>query len=262
MLQSPIAMPPLDGAPPVPPGAGDLCVDGVELKPSHHKRLRFIFEKGRPIHIAKLEGVDVVLVAAGLVRHEAEPSGGGAHLTLDLTESGRALVMARAAARRNAVAIHNSLASRLAHWLRSTRGCMTWEDATFARPVSQARDASLHWTTVRIDVFACAYTPTARIAKCETFEVKRSMSDFLSELKKPEKLMASRELAEASWFVTPAGMLDPAVVPEGFGLMVEASPGVFEVVKRPKRKKAFMPAPETLMALVYRRATLPDSALY
>lgn len=238
------------------------ALDGLDLKPAHFKRLRFIFERGRPIHLHKFEGVDVVLIAAGLVKQEEDTRNGWAPLKLDLTDAGRAVVIERMAARRSAVAVHNTLASRLAHWMRSTRGCMTWEDATFARPVSQARDEALYWTTVRIDVFACAYTPTARIAKTETFEVKRSRSDFRSELKNPEKSMASRELAEASWFVTPAGMVDVSLVPEGFGLLVEASPGEFEVVRRPKRKKAFMPAPETLMTLVYRRATLPESVLY
>lgn len=242
--------------------ASGSALDGLNLKPSHYKRLRFIFDKGRPIHIDKLEGPDVVLVAAGLVRHEECTRGGWVHMTLALTDAGREVVISRSAARRSAVAVHNSLASRLACWLRSTRNCMTWEDATFSRPPSKVTDDSLYWTTVRIDVFACAYTPTARIAKTETFEVKRSLSDFRADLKKPEKLMASRELAEASWFVTPAGMVDVSLVPEGFGLLVEASPGEFEVVRRPKRTKAFMPAPETLMTLVYRRATLPESVLY
>lgn len=258
MFHIPVGMPPLNTTGPAPRG-GD-CVETVELKPAHYKRLRFIFEKGRPIHIDKLQGSDVVLVAAGLVRHEEDTRGGWSHLTLALTDAGRELVISRSEARRSAVAVHNSLASRLALWLRSTRGCMTWEDATFSRPPTKVTDDSPYWTTVRIDVFACAYTPTARIAKTETFEVKRSLSDFRAELRKPEKLMASRELAEASWFVTPAGMVDPSLVPEGFGLLVETSPGAFEVAKRPKRKKAFMPAPETLMTLVYRRPTLPDSA--
>lgn len=242
-------------------GAGG-ALDELDLKPAHYKRLRFIFERGRPIHIHKLESSDVVLIAAGLVKHDAEVKSGWAPLILDLTDAGRELVKTRSAERRSAVAVHNTMASRLAQWLRSTRGCMTWEDATFARPVSQVKDESLCWTTVRIDVFACAYTPTARIAKTETFEVKRSLSDFRSELKRPEKSMASRELAEASWFVTPAGMVDVSLVPEGFGLLVETSAGEFDVVRRPTRKKAFMPAPETLMALVYRRATLPESVLY
>ncbi|WP_139222944.1 hypothetical protein [Paracidovorax wautersii] len=244
--------------------------EATDLKPSHYKRLRFIFNLGRPAEMPKVEGHDAVLVTAGLVEVLPQPESRWGHpsIRLALTPAGDALVRRRIEERRGAVAVHHDLASRLAHWLREKKGKMTLEDGTFNRVGEpfyfdeRTGITTVLPTTVRVDVFAAAYTPTARLAKLETFEVKRSVSDFRSELRNPAKSQASMALAEASWFVTPAALIDPAEVPAGFGLLEEVAPGRFMAVKRPKRKAQFIPAPDTLMTLIYRRPVFPDAALY
>ena len=49
------------------------------------------------------------------------------------------------------------------------------------------------------------------------------------------------------------------MLPLGFGLVWEMAPGTFEVVKRAKKKKGFVPSADTLMSLVTRRAVLPEA---
>lgn len=48
------------------------------------------------------------------------------------------------------------------------------------------------------------------------------------------------------------------MLPQGFGLVWESAPGRFEIVKRAKRKKGFVPSSDTLMALVVRRGLVPE----
>lgn len=50
-------------------------------------------------------------------------------------------------------------------------------------------------------------------------EIKVSHSDFLSELADPEKRAPAMELADCFAFAAPIGMLDPAEIPEGLGLL-------------------------------------------
>ncbi len=234
------------------------------LKSAHLKRLRFIFSKGRPVHVGTLGPLDLDLLSAGLLKCPSldDWHGRSASAVVALTEAGLIALKKDLDQRRAACDVHHTLGGRLAHWLRETKGRMTWENITFDRDylTRLALNDLEGWYQARLDVVSCAVTPTARLADIAAYEVKVSVADFRADLAKPTKMAASRDIAQAAWYCTPMGLLQPAMLPEGFGLICEGKPGEFTVVKRPKRKKVFEPHPDTLMTLVKRRATLPESA--
>lgn len=227
------------------------------LKSVHYKRLRFIFKHGRPIYVASLTTVDLDLIAAGLVEKIVSEGRLSDSLRIRLLPDGEKALKDRLESVRSVCDIHHSLGSRLAHWLREAKGCMTWENIAFSNGELRTY-ADDEWTEVRLDVVSCALTPTARLAKVEAFEVRVSMADFKADLANARKVRASRDIAEAAWYCTPAGLVQPEQLPAGFGLIWESVPGKFEVIKRPKRKKGFLPHQDTLMTLVRRRAMLPE----
>lgn len=227
------------------------------LKSVHYKRLRFIFQRGRPIYVDSLKTVDLDLIAAGLVEKIVNESGHGGSLRVGLLPDGERALKDRLESVRAVCDIHHSLGSRLAHWLRESKGCMTWENIAFSNGELRTY-ADDEWTDVRLDVVSCALTPTVRLAKVEAFEVKVSMADFRADLANARKVRASRDIAEAAWYCTPAGLVQAEQLPAGFGLVWESAPGKFDVIKRPKRKKGFLPHQDTLMTLVRRRAMLPE----
>lgn len=57
------------------------------------------------------------------------------------------------------------------------------------------------------------------------FEVKRSRSDFLRELKKPAKRAWVEENFHQTWFVVPAGLVKSEEVPESWGLLAATKDG-------------------------------------
>ena len=236
----------------------------LQLKPAHVQRLRFIFSKGRPIQSTHLSQFDLDLCAWGLLANPSrEADGLGYTGTLAITESGVAALKAALDRRRAVCDVHPSLGGRLAHWLREARGRMTWENATFHRDWKARCDLDDidGWSEARLDVVAAAITPTARLADLAAYEVKVSITDFKADLAKPSKVQASRDIAQSAWYCTPDGLISPTMLPSDFGLICEVEPGEFVVRKRAKRKKDFMPHPDTLMALVRRRATLPEASI-
>ena len=158
------------------------AIDVKALKPAHYKRLNFIFQLGRPIYPASLSVVDLDLLSVGLIeRHD--PNGRTESLRIKITDAGERVLKVRLDEHRAACNVHHSLGGRLAHWLREKKGLMTWENATFQNG-NPRRCLEGAWAEVRVDVFACAFTPTARLARAETFEVKVSLADFRSDLVK------------------------------------------------------------------------------
>jgi hypothetical protein len=233
-----------------------------QLKPAHIQRLRFVFSKGRPIHCSQMSQFDLDLCAWGLLANPTREvdslSYSGA---LAITERGVAVLKMALDKRRAVCDVHHSLGGRLAYWLRESRARMTWENATFHRD-RQARCALNDiegWSEARLDVVAAAITPTARLSDLATYEVKISVADFKADLAKPTKMQASRDIAQTAWYCTPDGLIDQDMVPKDFGLICEVAPGEFVIRKRAKRKRDFIPHPDTLMALIRRRATLPES---
>jgi hypothetical protein len=126
----------------------------------------------------------------------------------------------------------------------------TWENVEFSNPDNTQPK---RWGVVRPDVFACLPALKAENAAPAIYEVKVSRADFLADLAKPEKREAYTQLAEAVYYCCPAGLIDKAEVPDGFGLLVEAAPGAFELKKKARRQKNFVLSVNTAMTLMVKR---------
>lgn len=69
------------------------------------------------------------------------------------------------------------------------------------------------------------------------YEVKTSRSDFLSELRRPEKRRRAMEISHLFLFATPVGLVEPREIPKECGL-VEVDEGAVKMVVRPVVREA------------------------
>jgi len=70
----------------------------------------------------------------------------------------------------------------------------------------------------RIDLWVIDPGPSTG-CRSASFEIKVSRSDFLSEMKQPNKQRSARLFSDEFWYVTPAGLLQPDEIPDWAGLM-------------------------------------------
>lgn len=76
----------------------------------------------------------------------------------------------------------------------------------------------------------------ARVGHLLGFEVKVSRSDFLQELRDPEKRVPLEALCSACYFVAPRGVFDVGELPEGWGWLEVRSSGL--VMRREAKHRA------------------------
>lgn len=106
---------------------------------------------------------------------------------------------------------HRDLVGRAIAWLRGTRGCLV-AYAELSTVASCVPDA-IGWRT----------------RGSELVEVKVSRSDFRRDAMKPAH-RAGLLPGNMRWYLTPAGMLRPEEIPEGWGL-VEATEARIRIVR-------------------------------
>lgn len=80
----------------------------------------------------------------------------------------------------------------------------------------------------RIDLWVIDPGP-ATGCRSASYEVKVSRSDFLGEVRQPNKQRSARLFADEFWYVTPEGLITPDEVPDWAGLM--------EIVEQPEGKR-------------------------
>ena len=91
-------------------------------------------------------------------------------------------------------------------------------------------------------------------------EIKVSRSDFLSELKKPEKAEAFYKYCDRWWLITgPNVVNDTSEIPENWGWMIAQKSGL-RIRKEAPRNKDVTPMPRTFLAAMMRRAGQLDDA--
>lgn len=207
----------------------------------HYRRLRHYWQgKGLAGGGASLaDGIDLDLAAAGLIVRR-DSHGGAYFVTTPAGEQELHAEKQREISRR---APHHELAGRFALHLQE-KGRITWENielrVDLANGIRQL---------IRPDVYSLAATYNEKNLAPSVHEVKVSRADFLSDVAKAEKRSGYAAVAESVFYVAPVGMVDPSEVPEECGLIVEREAGIFEQVKRAK-KRAVLLAPNTFMTLV------------
>jgi hypothetical protein len=74
------------------------------------------------------------------------------------------------------------------------------------------------------------------------YEVKVTRSDWLRELKHPEKREPAEEVADECWFATAPGVIKDGEVPDGWGLLEVTSTGTRRTIRAaPHRRKTTRP---------------------
>jgi len=100
----------------------------------------------------------------------------------------------------------------------------------------QASGVGTHRDTGRyMDAWAMNTYPMNKHLKL-AFEIKVSRSDFMRELKQPQKREFAMKVSNQFYFVAPEGVISPEDLPEGCGLLtLNGSEELKEKVKAPRR---------------------------
>lgn len=94
----------------------------------------------------------------------------------------------------------------------------------------------------RLDAWAINLFPSKGLLR-RTYEIKVSRSDFLHEIKHPEKRKTGLTLSNEFYFVTPKGLVAPEEIPEECGLIYinPDAGGVYTMKQAPYREVPDLP---------------------
>ncbi|CAG9183787.1 hypothetical protein [Cupriavidus pampae] len=225
---------------PAPQEAPVPATSDLVLSRRHFKRLRHFFQCRSYGSAAHGDSIDLALVGHGYIARIESLLGSTNFKITPAGEQALAVELSREIQRRSP---HHDLASRLANWRRRS-GRVTWENIELVVNLPAGGRA-----VVRPDVFSLVSTyDEKRIYPCVD-EVKVSRADFLADVAKPEKRAGYAAVSDALYYVAPAGLIQPAEVPEGCGLIVEHAADQFEILRRAKRKRVALSV-HTFMNLI------------
>jgi len=188
----------------------------------HRRRLRDIYRSaGWPCQ----DGIEVELLAAGLVRRDCGPLG---HETLRLTDAGIAVLaemLAKNRARRDA---HELLVERVAREM-TRAGRLAWRGLAVRAKVESG------WTMAMPDVFSIRHTTVEAYAEPIVHEVKVQRADLLADLRRAGKRQAYLELGGECWYAIREGIADADEIPRECGVLVASEHGLAVARPAPKR---------------------------
>jgi hypothetical protein len=213
----------------------------IGLGVHHRRRLRDIYRSaGWPYQ----DGVEVELLAAGLVARERDAVG---RETLRLTDAGIAVLAETLAGNRARRDPHEALVERVARAM-TRAGRLAW------RGLAVRTRAGDGWTMAMPDVFSIRHTTVEAYAEPVVHEVKVRRADLLADLRRQAKRQAYLELGGECWYVLAQGIAEPDEIPRECGVLVAAADAL--VVARPAPRRAAKIAFPLWMALA--RATPID----
>ncbi|RQO80912.1 hypothetical protein DBV10_17545 [Acidovorax sp. FJL06] len=217
------------------------------------------------------DGLEIDLLAAGLIAPRTSPQGGE---TLQLTDEGiRTLALARQRSVR-ALSAHDRLGQKFAAQLLAS-GRIVWAELSLravidapampppsppslalppATPVmaplwsdddAPATRAAAHlWRMARPDLFSVRNTSVPAYLQPMVHEIKASRADLLSDLRHGAKRQAYQWLCEECYYVFPAGIAEPDEIPEQFGIWVlqgGLDTGRFELLRPARHQPCTLP---------------------
>lgn len=189
---------------------------------AHRRRLREVYRSaGWPCQ----DGIEVELIAAGLVQRERGPLG---HETLRLTEAGIAVLAETLAKNRSRRDAHEALVGRVAREM-TRAGRLTWRGLAARTRVAEG------WVVAMPDVFSIRHTTVEAYAEPIVHEVKVQRSDLLADLRRASKRQAYLELGGECWYVIKDGIARADEIPDECGVIVASDAGL--VVERPAPKR-------------------------
>ena len=192
------------------------------LGAQHRRRLRDIYRSaGWPCQ----DGVEVELLAAGLVVRERDMLG---RETLRLTDPGIAVLaetLARNRARRDA---HELLVERVAREM-TRAGRLAWRGLAIRAKVGP------DWVVAMPDVFSIRHTTVEAYAAPIVHEVKVQRADLLADLRRACKRQAYLDLGGECWYVIKEGIARADEIPAECGVLVAGARGLEVARPAPKR---------------------------
>lgn len=112
----------------------------------------------------------------------------------------------------------------------------------------------------RPDIYTVQKTLNESNIKPTAYEVKHSRSDFLSDMKKPEKWKSYLEVAEKLYYVCPEGIIKKEDVPNECGLIYQLQDKSFKTIKQAKKGKGQITV-GVMMKMMLRMESDPDIVL-
>jgi len=210
------------------------------LTATHRRRLREIWRSaGWPAQ----DLVEVELLAAGWV--ERVPDGAGREC-LRVTDTGVQVLASTLQRHRAARDAHEMLVARVARSMQRA-GRLVWRGLSLRVRVSEDDSAAARWVLARPDVFSIRNTSVEDYLEPIVHEVKVRRADLLSDLRRPAKGEAYRQMARECWYVLADGIGDARDVPDDNGVMIERD-GMLEVLRPAPRRALRLPF-ATWMAL-------------
>jgi hypothetical protein len=192
------------------------------LGAAHRRRLREVYRSaGWPCR----DGIEVELLAAGLVERERGPLG---HETLRLTDAGVAVLAETLAKNRARRDPHEDLVDRVAREM-TRAGRLAWRGLAVRARVAEG------WVVAMPDVFSIRHTTVEAYAEPIVHEVKVQRSDLLADLRRAGKRQAYLELGGECWYVIKDGIARAEEIPAECGVLVASDTGL--VVERPAPKR-------------------------
>lgn len=189
---------------------------------AHRRRLRDVYRSaGWPCQ----DGIEVELIAAGLVQRERGPLG---HETLRLTDAGIAVLAETLAKNRSSRDAHEDLVDRVAREM-TRAGRLAWRGLAVRARVDDG------WAIAMPDVFSIRHTTVEAYAEPIVHEVKVQRSDLLADLRRAGKRQAYLALGGECWYVIKDGIARADEIPAECGVLVARDAGL--VVERPAPKR-------------------------
>jgi hypothetical protein len=210
----------LDASNASPPVTADSRLAGLGVV--HRRRLRQVYRSaGWPCQ----DGIEVELLAAGLLQRERGPLG---HETLRLTDAGIAVLAETLAKNRSRRDAHELLVERVAREM-TRAGRLAWRGLTIRAKVGSG------WVMAMPDVFSIRHTTVEAYAAPIVHEVKVQRGDLLADLRRVGKRQAYLELGGECWYVIKEGIADADEIPAECGVLVAGATAL--VVARPAPKR-------------------------
>jgi hypothetical protein len=182
----------------------------------HLRRLRDIYRSaGWPCQ----DGVEVELIAAGLVERLRDPQGRD---TLRVTDPGITLLAATLQRNRALRDAHEALVARVALAMQRA-GRVVWRGLALRAKVDDG------WAIAMPDVYSIRHTTVEDYAEPLVHEIKVRRADLLSDLRRPAKGAAYAALASQCWYVLAQGIARADEVPACYGVMVARTDGSLDV---------------------------------
>ena len=191
----------------------------------HRRRLRDIYRSaGWPCQ----DGIEVELLAAGLVLRERDALG---RETLRLTDAGIGVLAETLAKNRARRDPHEALVERVARAM-TRAGRLAWRGLAVRAKV----DAG--WTMAMPDVFSIRHTTVEAYAEPVVHEVKVRRADLLADVRRACKRQAYLALGGECWYVIAEGIAEPDEIPGECGVLVANGDGFVVARAAPKRPAA------------------------